>query len=51
MNNEKGKGTSSDNSSSKNPQEFKFRRQNDKSLTNIISNKEIWFFKNEILKT
>jgi len=50
MNNEKGKGTSSDNSSSKNPQEFKFRRQNDKSLTNIISNKEIWFFKNEILK-
>jgi hypothetical protein len=50
MNNEKGKGTSSDNSSSKNLQEFKFRRQNDKSLTNIISNKEIWFFKNEILK-
>ena len=50
MNNEKGKGTSSDNSFSKNPQEFKFKRQNDKSLTNIISNKEIWFFKNEILK-
>ena len=50
MNNEKGKSTSSDSSSSKNPQEFKFKRQNDKSLTNIISNKEIWFFKNEILK-
>jgi len=50
MNNEKGKGTSSDNSFSKNPQEFKFKRQNDKALTNIISNKEIWFFKNEILK-
>ena len=50
MNNEKGKSISPDNSFSKNPQEFKFRRQNDKALTNIFSNKEIWFFKNEILK-
>ena len=31
-------------------QDFKFRRNNDKALTNISSGREIWYFKNEILK-
>ena len=50
MKNEKRISFSSDNSFSKNPQEFKFRRQNDKALTHINTGKEIWYFKNEILK-
>ena len=50
MNNEKRISFSTDNSFSKNPQEFKFRRQNDKALTHINTGKEIWYFKNEILK-
>ena len=50
MNNEKILSLSSEISLAKNSQEFKFRRQNDKALTNISSGKEIWYFKNEILK-
>ena len=34
----------------RNPQNFKFRRQQDRALTNINTGKEIWYFKNEILK-
>ena len=34
----------------KNQSEFKFQRQNDRALTHVNSGKEIWFFKNEILK-
>ena len=50
MNNEKILSLSSEISFAKNSQEFKSRRQNDKALTNISSGKEIWYFKNEILK-
>lgn len=50
MNNDKRKSISTDNPYANNFQDFKFRRQNDKALTHINTGKEIWFFKNEILK-
>ena len=50
MNNENRISVSSENSFSQNTKEFKFRRQNEKSLTHINTGKEILYFKNEILK-
>ena len=50
MINEKRQSSSYENTFTKNSQDFKFRRQTDRALTNINSGKEIWYFKNEILK-
>ena len=50
MINEKRQSSSYENTFTKNTQDFKFRRQTDRALTNINSGKEIWYFKNEILK-
>ena len=50
MNDDKIISFSLDSSPVKNQSEFKFQRQNDRALTHVNSGKEIWFFKNEILK-
>ena len=50
MNDDKISSNSSENSFQKNQPEFKFKRQNDRALTNINSGREIWYFKNEMLK-
>ena len=50
MNNDTRKSISTDISFNKNPNDFKFRRQNDRALTNINTGKEIYYFKNELLK-
>ena len=49
MNDDKISSNSSENSFQKNQPEFKFKRQNDRALTNINSGREIWYFKNEML--
>ena len=48
MNDDKISSNSSENSFQKNQPEFKFKRQNDRALTNINSGREIWYFKNEM---
>ena len=50
MNNDTRKSISTEISFNKNPNDFKFRRQNDRALTNINTGKEIYYFKNELLK-
>ena len=50
MNDDKISSNSSENSFQKNQPEFKFKRQNDRALTNMNSGREIWYFKNEMLK-
>ena len=50
MNNDTRKSISTEISFHKNPNDFKFRRQNDRALTNINTGKEIYYFKNELLK-
>ena len=50
MNNDKNQNISSENSYFKNGQDLKFRRQTERSLTNLNTGKEIYYFKDEILK-
>ena len=50
MNDDRSQSISTENSYFKNSQDFKFRRQNERALTNINTGKEIYYFKNEILK-
>ena len=50
MNNDKNQNISSENSYFKNDQDLKFRRQTERSLTNLNTGKEIYYFKDEILK-
>ena len=50
MNNDRKQSISSENSYNENVQDFKFRRHNERALTHFNTGKEIYYFKDEILK-